>query len=109
MDQVELYVNDFGQQIWARTYLSDIANATAVKIRMKNVATETTTYLDATYQAGEVDEAGNLCYAVRAIVQEDFLDAMAGEWIATVEATYSNGRITSLDPFYVIVKATPTS
>lgn len=110
MDTIRLYTTDYGHRINVRTYLSDLADASSVALKFKNLSTGTKKTLSATANVSATDDEGDYSYEIYATISSsDWLSDMAGKWIGVAEATFSNGVVTSLEPFQLIVKATPTS
>ena len=115
MNVIKLFTSDYGQTIRCRTYASDISSATCT-LRWKKqgaVATYETddtnsASLSATTVVGDVDDEGEVCYSVDAVITSGFLAAKAGTWICQLAAAYANATVTSRDAFKVVVEARPT-
>jgi hypothetical protein len=103
MADIKLYTTDHGQKIRARTYYSDIGDASSIKIKFKKLGASTTAELDADVVSGDTTY-----YAVEASITDGFLDSMAGSWLGQAEATFNNAVLTG-KPFTMKVKATPTA
>lgn len=108
MDTIKLWTSDYGQTIRCRTYASDISNATCV-LRWKKIGASTTATITGTVVAGDTDEEGDACYSVAFVIASGFLTAKAGTWVCQLQATYSNGLVTSNESFSVKVAARPTA
>ena len=102
MANIKLYTTDHGQTIRARTYYSDISNATGIKIKFKQLGSGTLAELVATVVSGDTTY-----YAVEADIADVWLDTKVGTWIGQVEATYSDAVLTG-KVFTMRIKTTPT-
>lgn len=108
MDTIKLWTSDYGQTLRCRTYASDIGNASSV-LRWKKIGASTTATIAGTVIVGDTDAEGDLCYSVDCVITSGFLTDKAGKWICQLQATYSNGLVTSEDSFYCSVQARPTA
>jgi len=96
-----LYTAEYGQTIRARTYCSEIGDASSIKLVFKRKSDGLTAFLSATVVSNDTTY-----YAVDAIVSSGWLTSKAGQWAGQVEATFGSAKLYS-DPFTVFIQAAP--
>ena len=105
MQTITLYAGDFGHTINARTYLSDVATASAISIVMKRENDAASQTLTATYTAD-----GSPYYTVRATTASTWpVAASVGEWICQVVLTMGSTGKFSSTAFKINVLDAPSS
>ena len=113
MADIEIYANEYGEKLQVRTWLAEIASASAITIELKNLATDAVASLVATaistYPAGTpTDPIVATEYGVQATIATGWAATRIGTWIGQVKAVFAEATLYG-KAFSLEIKASPTA
>lgn len=109
MADIELYSTGYGQKFQIRTWLSEIAAASAITVELKNTSSGATASLSATaitsYPAGTTtDPIVATDYGIEVTIASGWAASRIGRWVGQVYATFATGKLVG-EPFTLEIKA----